>query len=326
MKPQSAERGKEISLGAERGRPRESKKGIQKGEGTEFSPMILDDSDEEQEIEGSDEFASFNGSDRSSGNESVKHEASFVEYELKVEQLLSDIGDEEVPVVQPEYDAVQPIKHNMKVRDFVAQSWLPGNTCWYMHQWQFPLSDQVGTTGKLCHRTTPLDSVLGEDLTQFWLDRCRDDSPFQYIFFGHRGTVTKIHRDNGGLAITITALTGAKECILVHRDDATCLYRCAGDVKAPDLLRHPMFAFARVWRHVLRPGEILFLPAGTYHYCRNLEPCLSYSRFHLDELNLPAFLRSYLDGDAQDIDHGELLWNAGEYMKRSFSTDSLAHD
>ena len=196
-------------------------------------------------------------------------------------------------------------------RDFVSQSWLPGNTKWYMHQWQFPLSDRAATTEALCHRTAPLASVLGDDLTQHWLDRCRGDSPFQYIFFGHAGTVTKLHRDNGGLAITISALTGAKECILVHRDDTPCLYRCGVDVQAPDLLRFPNFAFARVWRHILRPGEILFMPEGTYHYCRNLEPCLSYSRFHLDDLNLPAFLRSYIDGDAQDIDHGELLWNAG---------------
>ena len=126
----------------------------------------------------------------------------------------------------------------------------------------------------------------------------------------YKGTYTKLHKDTGGLAITISALIGEKECILVHRNDAALLYRGQADLENPNLQQYPMLAFARVWRHVLRPGEILFLPQGTFHACRNLKPCLSYSRFHLDQDNLPAFLTSYLDGDAVEIDHGEILWNA----------------
>ena len=59
----------------------------------------------------------------------------------------------------------------------------------------------------------------------------------RYLFFGHAGTFTKLHRDPGGLDITISALTGAKECILVHRDDAALLYRCQVDLKNPDLTK-----------------------------------------------------------------------------------------
>ena len=103
----------------------------------------------------------------------------------------------------------------------------------------------------------------------------------------------------------------------MHRDDTPMLYRCAVDLEHPDLHKHPMLAFARVWRHVLVPGEVLFLPYGTYHFCRNVKPCLSYSRFHLDEQNLPGFLASYLDGDAPDIDHGEILWNASYELIKS---------
>jgi hypothetical protein len=68
------------------------------------------------------------------------------------------------------------------------------------------------------------------------------------------------------------------------------------NLDAPNLNAHPLFAFARVWRHVLMPGELLHLPAGTFHFCRNLDPCLSYSRFHLDAVNLPHFYKSYIDG------------------------------
>jgi len=161
-----------------------------------------------------------------------------------------------------------------------------------MHQWQFPLSPTAAPS--LCHHSAPLP-LLGDDLSQYWLDTCRGDSPFQYLFFGHAGSFTKLHRDAGGLDIVLQALTGRKECILVHRDDIPATYNCDVNLDAPDLNAHPLFAFARVWRHVLVPGELLYLPAGTFHFCRNLEPCLSYSRFHLDTVNLPQFFRSYID-------------------------------
>ena len=59
-----------------------------------------------------------------------------------------------------------------------------------------------------------------------------------------------------------------------------------------------MLAFARVWQHTLRPGEILLMPWGTFHAVRNLTATLSYHRFHLDRINLPAFYRSMVDCDA----------------------------
>ena len=52
------------------------------------------------------------------------------------------------------------------------------------------------------------------------------------------------------------------------------------------------------------PASIIASPQGTYHQCRNVKPCLSYSRFHLDEVNLPAFLQSLFDGDATELLQG----------------------
>lgn len=51
--------------------------------------------------------------------------------------------------------------------------------------------------------------------------------------------------------------------------------------------------------------------------CRNVTPCLSYSRFHLDTVNLLPFVQSFVNGDAPEIDHEEVLWNlTSELIKR----------
>jgi hypothetical protein len=135
---------------------------------------------------------------------------------------------------------------------------------------------------------------------------------------GREDTKSKLHRDNGGLEISIAPIVGEKECILVHRSDgASCFYNLNASLDDIDLHTYPLMAYARVWKTTVKPGEILLMPHGTYHQCRNVTPCLSYSRFHLDSENLLAFLQSMLDQDAPEIDHGEVLWNSSvEIIKK----------
>jgi hypothetical protein len=128
---------------------------------------------------------------------------------------------------------------------------------------------------------------------------------------GTAGTYSKLHQDNGGLAITISPIVGSKEVVMVHRDDHMCLYYGEADVNEPDLHRFPMLSHARIWKTTVSPGEILLMPQGTFHQVRNKTNCLSYSCFHLDTLNLPAFIQSFMDNDAPEIDHRATLWNAG---------------
>lgn len=47
------------------------------------------------------------------------------------------------------------------------------------------------------------------------------------------------------------------------------------DVAAPDLARYPRFADASFSEAVLRPGELLFIPAKTWHYVRSLTTAIS---------------------------------------------------
>jgi len=227
---------------------------------------------------------------------------------LNVARMGEDVGEELVPVVKKNYNAGAPICGNVMAKTFLEGYWGKSSEL-YLHQWQFTLSMEAGA--KMCNKNTPLP-FFGIDLLSSWLDlpQCKNDNPLQYLFMGSSGTFSRLHQDNGGLCITISPIVGEKEAVMVHRDDHMCLYHGEVNVNEPDFHRFPMLANARVWKTTVGPGEILLMPEGTYHQCRNKTDCLSYSRFHLDTLNLPSFIQSLLDNDAPEIDHATILWNA----------------
>ena len=268
-------------------------------------------------------------------------------WELDIQKMIDDIGNEDVPIVRRNYKESNPIHGNILASKFLTSCWLDkqekttkatkkdtydptgskeskststvNSPKLYLHQWQFPLSDTAGR--KLCHQCDPLpNDIFGEDLLRYWIDlpQCESDNPLQYIFMGKEGTMSKLHKDNGGLAITIAPIVGEKECVLVHRADGNnCLYHLSASIEKEDsidLHKYPLVAHARIWKTIVKPGEILLMPQGTYHQCRNTTPCLSYSRFYLDTTNLLPFLQSMIDGDAPELEHDDLLWNASSEL------------
>jgi hypothetical protein len=217
-----------------------------------------------------------------------------VPQQVDVDRMMHDIGDEEVPILKKDYNEYKPIAGKLLANTFIKHCWpkdgkIRGDSeksglqthahMFYLHQWQFPLSETA--KGNLCGRgrSVPLpNDIIGEDLLQFYLEDLQDN-PFQYIFMGHEGTMSKLHSDKGGLEISIAPIVGEKECVLVHRSDGeNCLYDLDARIDDINLQKFPMMAFARVWKTVVRPGEILWMPQGTFHQCRNITPCLSYSR------------------------------------------------
>ncbi|KAG5185199.1 hypothetical protein JKP88DRAFT_354246 [Tribonema minus] len=263
--------------------------------------------------------------------------------ELDVDRFYSQLGDADVPVVERNHDFNQPLSRTMKLRDFVHEAWQRDSPGLYLHQWQFPASPALAralTSQPGAHVHSP---ALGVDL----LDHCRHSgkgsgssggggggradvqqqqphalpNPLQYLFMGAASTRTRLHFDDGGLAITIMPIVGKKECWLVHRDDGDKVANGAVDVangevdvRAPDLHRFPRFAAARVWHAVLKPGQVLVMPHGTWHACRNATPCLSYTRLHLDEVNLQAFGDALIRGESPEVCDKRLLWNAAEWL------------
>ena len=246
---------------------------------------------------------------------------------LDVKAMADDIGSEEVPVVKRDYNEAAPISGTITASRFLETSW-PSSTgipesadetasssALYLHQWQFPLSETAAQ--KLCNQSEPLpNDIMGEDLLKYWLCRL-PDCPLQYLFMGREETMSKLHKDPGGLAISIAPLVGEKECVLVHRDDGQqCLYHLSAPLEPEeiDLDAFPLLSQARIYKTIISPGEILLMPQGTYHQCRNVTACLSYSRFHLDLVNLRAFVNSYFDGDAPEMEQDEVLWNCAHSL------------
>jgi hypothetical protein len=257
-----------------------------------------------------------------------------LQYTVDVAKMVQDVGNEMVPILRKKYSDENPIKSHMSIRRFVRDCW-PDNSnnnnmsshtneassnttgsrkfsSLYMHQWLFTASPTA--VPKLCNQVNLLPyDILGEDLLRYWYnkERCAGDSPYQYIFMGDTGTLSRLHKDNGGLDIFIAPIVGQKEVKLIHRaDGVTSLYNLDACIERPDLDKFPMLAYARIWKSVIHPGEILIMPQGTFHQCRNITPCLSYHRFHLDTLNLKAFYESWHEKDAPDIDHEDVIWNA----------------
>ena len=209
-------------------------------------------------------------------------------YELDIKKMINDVGGEDVPIIKRHYNEEKPIHGKISAEKFLTNCWpsresetVPqeqdksaksqkNSSSLYLHQWQFPLSDTAGR--KLCHNNNPLPKgVMGEDLLKYWLDlpQCKLDSPLQYIFMGREDTLSKLHRDPGGLEISIAPIVGEKECVLVHRDDGSnCMYHLTASLEDIDLHRYPLLFQARMWRTVIKPGEILLMPYGTYHQVR----------------------------------------------------------
>jgi hypothetical protein len=242
---------------------------------------------------------------------------------LDIENLISDIGEEDVPIVEKNYDERNPVKSVIKASDFLQYHWFDndGTSAYpsredqiYMQQWQFTSSPVAEI---LCgdDDCRPPD-VLEEDLLSYWLND--GGNPYQYLFMGSTGTMSKLHKDPGGLDILIAPIVGEKECVLVHRDDGKYLYDCRSNLDKIDLNRFPLTECARIWKTVIKAGEILFMPHDTYHQCRNVTSCMSYHRLHLDYVNLPGFLDSLFQRDSgETIEHEEILWNCAFMLQNS---------
>lgn len=98
------------------------------------------------------------------------------------------------------------------------------------------------------------------------------------LWIGPAGTLTPLHFDQH--SILFGQVFGRKRFWLIPPFDAPRLYLrrrfySAVDMEAPDLIRYPRFAGARVTEVVVEPGDLLFLPAGWFHGVRSLDVSIS---------------------------------------------------
>ena len=124
------------------------------------------------------------------------------------------------------------------------------------------------------------------------------------MWMGPAGIITPAHFDraeNFHLQVF-----GRKKWILFSPEDSQHLYYpCAGfqtgllhfspvDVEHPDVARFPAFTKAQPIEVILEPGDLLFLPAGFWHYVRGLEMSISLNWFFRHPIFTSVALRHYL--------------------------------
>ena len=125
-----------------------------------------------------------------------------------------------------------------------------------------------------------------------------------YLWTGPAGTLSVLHFDRAHNLFA--QLYGQKKWILFPPEDAKYLYWPSPnlrremmqfspvDAERPAMARFPLFAKATPIEIILKPGELLFLPAAWWHQVRSLTPSISLNFFWFRPIQTLVALRSYL--------------------------------
>ncbi|KNC85312.1 hypothetical protein SARC_02495 [Sphaeroforma arctica JP610] len=100
-------------------------------------------------------------------------------------------------------------------------------------------------------------------------------------WFGTAGTVTPLHTDT--YENILAQVVGYKYLRLYLSDQTPKLYNNGPqgtnisqvECEKEDFVRHPLANDAKYYELVLRPGDMLYIPVGTWHYVRSLTPSFS---------------------------------------------------
>jgi hypothetical protein len=121
------------------------------------------------------------------------------------------------------------------------------------------------------------------------------DSSFEGLqnmkfWFGPRGTVTPLHHDKH--SILFCQVSGRKHFKMIPSFELPKIYNTARyysevDPEHPDPEKFPLFPNASVADIIVGPGDILFIPAGWWHWVRSLDISISvtFSNFQVPGYN-----------------------------------------
>ena len=133
----------------------------------------------------------------------------------------------------------------------------------------------------------------------------------RHFWFGAAGTFSTLHFDPADNFFA--QIWGRKKFILFPPEQGPLLYRshelcetypfCLAlfspvDVAHPDLKRFPRYAEATPIEVVLDPGEILYLPAGWWHYVVSVDASIGLSHWWYRQAIPPKNVERYVTGAA----------------------------
>ncbi len=118
--------------------------------------------------------------------------------------------------------------------------------------------------------------------------------PYYWIFVGREGSPPTLHQDFGGTHAYLAQVTGRKKCTLFSPQESELIYQGRIDPEKPDLSRFPLLAKATFYEGILAPGEMLFIPAGWWHYVRVLEKSITFSYDFFNRANFGNYVVEFL--------------------------------
>eukprot|EP00445_Apocalathium_hangoei_P016589 CAMPEP_0203909198 /NCGR_PEP_ID=MMETSP0359-20131031/50514_1 /ASSEMBLY_ACC=CAM_ASM_000338 /TAXON_ID=268821 /ORGANISM="Scrippsiella Hangoei, Strain SHTV-5" /LENGTH=413 /DNA_ID=CAMNT_0050834385 /DNA_START=8 /DNA_END=1249 /DNA_ORIENTATION=- len=118
-------------------------------------------------------------------------------------------------------------------------------------------------------------------------------SAWPTLIAGPKGTRSGLHRDTHDLAFWMAVFVGRKRWRIFLPEDYALdpLFLpdrngFAFDPFAPDLWSLPGLRRARVYEHILSPGQLLYIPSGAPHAAVNLDDTITISANYLDTRGL----------------------------------------
>lgn len=115
------------------------------------------------------------------------------------------------------------------------------------------------------------DFVFPEHLMKGFLKK------YPMLFFGGAGSIVYLHYDMDLSNVFLTQFHGKKRVILFDQKYSPHLYRLPFtvqsyvDVEDPDYEKFPAMKYLQGYETIMEHGDMLFMPAGTWHYMNYLE-------------------------------------------------------
>jgi len=127
----------------------------------------------------------------------------------------------------------------------------------------------------------------------------RPDGYLKLLIGGVGSKFPVMHFDGENSHAGITQIYGDKEFVIFAPEDSPYLYprkafpnhSLVDDPVSQDRERFPLLAKATLYRTILKPGDMIFVPARWWHAARALSPSISVCTNMLDSSNWQGFVR-----------------------------------